>query len=404
MAFRDDHDALRAKADALREQLESARRELRAHEIEDEQDEEELAYLRAQLARSKSPRRFWTSWRTVALSLAVVGAFSVYMWWLVTDVPPALSERGASSSVNPTEPPAPPAPLYGRDAVSFGAVVAMSQGEGPAVGDGCVLDAELIAHGRVGRVRLACRDVVYDSMERGEREALAWDTGYREVVIAPSHFVYALRYFDTGRRTGPRPVIRVDTDADELRVTRAADAGHPFDAVLHVEPWSTARSGQPLRRGSDDTSMSAEERRDAQARGIALAGQCDLDGAWRGLVRTAYGDLDGLSLAPSSTRALTVIRHGRPPQDYEMDADPVLTSPLGAAGAAALDFTRGDGTAVVTAGDQRLDGRFGPGCATFLGVVLGQPAPTTFFMRRLSDAERGLDVDDPAGERGPRAP
>jgi hypothetical protein len=247
-----------------------------------------------------------------------------------------------------------------------------------------VLEAELLAGLRVGRVRVICAAVLYDSTESGGAEISMHEATATEARVAADEHVYALSYRDTGMRTGPRPQLTVSTETGEIRVTRAPDVASPFTAVLRVEPWSTPRPGPAL---GASPAQASEPSRSAPSR-------CDLAGSWEGRVRDGNGEQTPFTLAPSRTTSTVVRRNGRLVRSTTSESDPEVLNPIGPSGPARLELACADGRASAKVGDTSFEGRFGPDGMTFLGRVTGPGAPATFWLRRkLDDEPTAADID-----------
>lgn len=256
MGFRDDREALRARAEALeseasdlREQLERTREALEAQESKDETDEAEIARLRKEVdalrrraGATKPAAGKQTALRRIlpaAVLLAVAGAgAAVYLAQApAVEAPkPAAVAPGQGPAAQAPVPPA-PARQGPLDVIRFGAVVTSAQASTLSAGDGCVLEAELAAPDEVGRVRLWCDGLVYDSRMDGGMEVTMHEAGAAPLEIENGNFVYNLTYRDTGTRTGPRPQILIDSQAQSLRVWRE-DVAEPFDLRLYIEDRS----------------------------------------------------------------------------------------------------------------------------------------------------------------------
>lgn len=405
MGFRDDREALHAKGKALesevallRDELERTKRDLGVHEEKDVQDERELARLRKEVARlsgavgaASAPsvvrRHNLVLGATVAVAL-LGGVMTAVLVASGGSEPPPVR---ASTSVVPESVPEPSdeasaaPPRDGLDIAVFGAIVVESSGPAPPVGEGCVLEADIGASLAVRGARLFCEKQVYDSTQRGGTEMTMRESALVEAEAAPGsgELVYALRYRDTGMRTGPRPQVVVDTQAGAVRVTRAPDVADPFTLVLRVESWSTPRPGPSL--ASEDEEVAPPPTRTPET------SRCDLDGVWEGAERDADGPLPGLTLTPTGSRSTVLRQNGRVVRAESSQLGQAVDSPIGGRGAAEVELACTEGRATLQLTNMRnvrWEGRFGPGGATFLGRVVGGDEPATFWMRRRSPAAR----------------
>lgn len=138
---------------------------------------------------------------------------------------------------------------------------------------------------------------------------------------------------------------RIDV-ADDVGITR--EDGDPSFALRASERRLTIADERHGERWEAELTLDEDPR-------------CNLDGRWTGWTATAEAE-QPLSLEGSRDEQLRVeTREG----------------PIGAT--VELDCLGGEG--VITAGDSRYEGRFGPGFATFIGRVEG-PAPASFVLRR----------------------
>ena len=299
MAFRDDREALRSKAQVLeadvqdlREELARARAALAAHEEKDESDQAELARLRAEVTRLDPEKEVpsptpdvTTQHRSAILAGVFVFAAGIAVLFLAWQ-----ASHGEKPVENAPSPPTPrhlppPAPSPGRapiapgplDVMRFGAVVASAEGSSLSAGDACVIEAEVSASHEVGRVWVWCDDLLYDSTMSGGTEMTAHESHVNALELELGRYVYTLSVQDTGMRTGPRPQIAIDTGSSTTRVWRD-DTATPLDVRLFVEdrsaPVSLASASEASRAsGLVEVRARAVPR---HARGSRTGGPCDL--------------------------------------------------------------------------------------------------------------------------------
>lgn len=273
MVFRDDRDALRAQREALEgevndltDRLEEAKRELRHHEDKDEQDEAELARLRDEVEslrarlgevpeapKKKNPQRAMV----IASLVSTVGvAAGFFLTQQSVDEPPTPRGLGGSASAAAAggQPrvatPPQPTPL---DIATFGAVVLSSEGIDVSAGDGCVLEVRIAGPNRLGHTTVRCGDVIYDSRTDAGTSITSSSSQLTTHVRPDGAFEHSVKYVDVGTRTGPRPQISVDTQAQRMRVW--SEGAEPFDVHFYVDDRSGPWMGRTVTDGRRDASI-----------------------------------------------------------------------------------------------------------------------------------------------------
>lgn len=267
MAFRDDRDALRARADAasreaeeLRDELERAKRDLQAHESKDEHDEKELAELRRKVARLEGKRPPGDASQTNRGGFIAVGAAAVFFLVVGAVTYTTSSEtmeaaappKPAVAVPTPPEPqPEPPPTAVGpapNDVAVWPALVARSEGDGPAVGTGCAVVGALTRGPDFRDLEIHCGpEPLYRSGMSGGAEMTMHESSLRSLVAAGDHGYEVFEgatYQDVGTRSGPRPQVRFESSERRLRVWR--EVGERFDLTLLVDARSAPRIGEPL--------------------------------------------------------------------------------------------------------------------------------------------------------------
>lgn len=254
MTYRDERDALRERVETLQEDLNEAERKIaeqkaneekqaRVEVIEQRMNEarRELDGLANELERLKgAPQRpqksnsvYVVLAASGALALAGIGAgFFLALRSaperemppepapqkpaeVVATVPPLPPEPAPTVAPVPVPEATPPAPARTAE-VSFKGRVAQSTGMGPRAGSACTLLALLEGNGgEKGRVRsleVQCGgQKVYDSRDKLEGMSM-FSAGFAELAGKQAGtFTYAIRYSDTGSRSGPRTQISIDT-------------------------------------------------------------------------------------------------------------------------------------------------------------------------------------------------
>jgi len=268
MAFRDDREALRARAEMLEGDLEHTSEELRrtqdalrAQEEKDERDEDELARLRKRLAklekreiRKRAGREKSSTWYTPAGKSAKRGALAGILVLLIPmavgigifvalgdDSPPLVPTNATAPTVVAETPESPPPTATAR----FGALVVSDTGFGVPVGSGCVIEARLAGGPTVSVVLVTCGAVVYDSATDDAADKSVFSSQVSESLRNGAR-VYSMRFSDQARREGERPFFHLDTTAGSAEIRRADGAA----LVLAIDDWSVGRHGIALSNGA----------------------------------------------------------------------------------------------------------------------------------------------------------
>lgn len=264
MGYRDDREALRARAEMLESDLEERERELdglreelRRQEEKDEGDEQEIARLRAQLAelqqttdlavtaaaaeRSRRARpvsdggaggRAWLAY----LPFAGLVIFIVFRLWVGlhddkvdSDMARATHRGlGPSAVASPAATAETPATI---DVASFGAVVVSDTGFGVPPGAGCLLEAAIAAGPSVQSMRLSCGEVLYER----DAKSSGGVTAVADSVMRGGSPVYSITWFD---EAGTAPgTLHFDLDPRRSTATLTRDDA---TLVLAVDDWSSA--------------------------------------------------------------------------------------------------------------------------------------------------------------------
>ena len=292
MAFRDDRDALRARAEALesdiadlQQKLERASDALLQQEEKDDRDEAEMASLRDEVqslrkrlgvaessretgkggARKRkqdkpdssfrlanananptpalAQRRSWV-FVGVATAVAVVGAAAFVLQGSSRDKTPDVGKpTDDSATVEPPKIPTPgtgavnPPPPAGPQSAVFAAEVVTAEGLPLEPGSGCVFEVGLGPAPSVQTVRLVCGAPLYDSTMSAGTEMTVHESS---IALVPdsSGLVERLSYRDTGMRTGMRPQLRIDSLVGSADIWRDTDPA--FRLHLRVDDRSAA--------------------------------------------------------------------------------------------------------------------------------------------------------------------
>lgn len=261
MGFRDDREALRARARAAEERARRAEREreelhaeLERARADDAADEAEIRRLRERLRKlepSAAPtepgerkRRgalfgaFFAGW---VLLVAGYAAFSRLSPGSEAPAPPPAPAEPEPAAAAAPEPRPPPSPL---DRVRLGGVVLEAEGiDGVSPGDGCVVDRSLTRERRASlQVRCAGR-LVFDSAESTGAGMTSSSGGVREHAAGDGWVVRTLSHSLTGRWTGPQAQIELDPSRRALRIWREGIDAR--DLRIFVETAAATR-GAPL--------------------------------------------------------------------------------------------------------------------------------------------------------------
>lgn len=241
MTYRDEREALRGRIQGLEQDLQDARRvqqddeakrariaqiEARMHEAEGD-----LKAMRAELetlGAARRPKRL--SWTVVAAAVAVVlvGA-SVASFRLLQPAHQAPFEEPLEPAV--AAPPPPEVETPAPTAIPTPAETAraavppvevqwtgkVTRANGLAIGPGapCVVSATLASDqgkARVSRLSVKCGDkVLYQSWDKLEGMSMSSYGFAEEPGKEAGTFAYAVKYGDTGARSGPRTQVSLDT-------------------------------------------------------------------------------------------------------------------------------------------------------------------------------------------------
>ena len=189
-------------------------------------------------------------------------------------------------------------PLSPSDVAVFGAEVVAVEGrprpsagaggsgaKAVAVGDGCLIRAQLLEGPAVGHLSASCAGRPhYRSTDPAGQGVTLRDQKISELPgPAPGSRRYALSYQDTGARTGPRPQIEVDTRTWSARIYRQGD--EPWSLTLHVSDVSFPRYGTSLGKARGDEEVApavryqalvVDERGRPPAAAMGREGPCEL--------------------------------------------------------------------------------------------------------------------------------
>lgn len=272
MGFRDDNEALRARAKAADERARRLERdmarleaELREARADDAADEAEIRRLREQLralgheARpttstdaATGARARWVIAGTV-LAVAAVVALVFALSRQPPDARPAPPEAASQEGPAAASSPAGPA-ITPLDRVRLGGVVEAVDGvDGVAVGDGCVVDQALAREGR-GPLEVRCggRTVFRSSEPTGAGMSRSGGRVY-ERPVGDARVARSLDYELVGSWSGPQAQIQLDPRRHGLRIWR--EGLDETDLRVHVE-GAAASEGQPLVRRGLPTAVS----------------------------------------------------------------------------------------------------------------------------------------------------
>lgn len=259
MAFRDDRDAQKQKAEELQRALTAAEAELAAGREQAERTRElerELAAAKAHLARIEerlpAPK---SSSRAVWLALAGVGVTGAVGAFLLARSPAPIPEHAAvavepvavapplalttrpvtpAPSVSPT--PEGPIPPMRETTAIWRAKVKSATGLPLAVGSAC--EVESVWGNRRGReVVVRCgKEVLYRSTDKLEGMAQMGHDFIESIGDAPATARGTLTWNDVGSRSGPRTQASVDTGASSAAAWR--ETAPAFRVELTVAPLS----------------------------------------------------------------------------------------------------------------------------------------------------------------------
>ncbi len=264
MAFRDDRDALRAKAEAARREAEELQSELAeakaalaAQTAKDVRDERELERLRAQVERlggpPRQPKAHPNRPMYIALGVGLVVAIGAGTA-LFARGDKAAVDRVPVGGVPPAEqhiaggPEASPAPVQ-PSVVRLPGIVVRSDGASQLAGRGCIVEATLTEGPAIRSVSVYCDGLLYEPGQSSGTGMTLRDSSVVEATSDPGAWRYRLSYQDTGERTGPRPQVRLDSARHALRVWRESE--DPFDLEIFVDEWSSVRRGEALSSGEE---------------------------------------------------------------------------------------------------------------------------------------------------------
>lgn len=250
MTYRDERDALRERVETLEEDLGEAQRKIaeqkaneekraRVELIESRMNEarreldllsRELSDLRgtpAQVPQKTSYRPLVFACGLLTIAMGVAGFFVASrsappapvqqprgkLAEVVAPVPPPTPEPTPEPAPEPS-PPEPSRPMRTAK-TKFTAKVTNASGMGPKVGAKCLVLAALESDGEKGRVQdisVNCGGLsIYDSSDKLEGMSMN-SAGMAELPGKVSGTqTYAIRYSDTGARSGPRTQISLDT-------------------------------------------------------------------------------------------------------------------------------------------------------------------------------------------------
>lgn len=267
MGFRDDNEALRARAKAAEDRAaraeterERMERELAEAKANDEADAKRIAELEKRLARLEPsaaqpamlrPRR--AAILGVATSLVVgVGMVAFFLVQPKSEpavpgfVPPGIP---AAAPAAPQLPPAaPPEPVSPLERVRLAGVVRAATGvEGLEPGDGCVADLGLDGDFGGLEVRCAAGDIVrtvFDGTEPTGGGLTNVSDQIREARTVPGRVTRTMSYTLVGQWSGPQAQIQLDPDQRMLRIWR--DGLGARGVLIHLESAAADRGTPTL--------------------------------------------------------------------------------------------------------------------------------------------------------------
>jgi hypothetical protein len=279
MPFRDDHDALRSRAEGLEAELGEARRELASARSRAEHTEElkaELATLRTKLelleASVETNRGPHRSASVVSKTLAVVLAAAGCVAALVAsqrareerlseytaDVPRRIEKQAeavAPIGDDPSPAAAPPSEPVRTIEATWTGKVRRSTGSGLRTGAQCTLTATLSATSETApHVVVACggKEIYSSHALLNGISSNSWNVADSPVGSSGS-YRYRFKFDDIGARTGPRTQASINTF--ERAASVWGDSTPAFRVDMTFEADSAPVSGKPVRRIADPASV-----------------------------------------------------------------------------------------------------------------------------------------------------
>jgi hypothetical protein len=275
MGYREERDALRARAEGLEQDLGQARGELtRAQDAlrqaqqstpweRIEQLERDLAAaqqtlhdIRAQMAATERPppKAHTRAAAMVAILVLAMGAGAAA--FVARRPAPVIVQAPVPPRPQPAPPafevetgvapaPPPPAPMQRLFSARWTGSIAGASGAALKQGAACAVEATVMSTGTdlsVHALEVRCGDsTLYRSKD--ELNGISMTSSEVTAVTAPSSdgTAYTLRYDDTGDRTGARSQISLSTTDGEARIWRATVP--VFDVRLKLDRLSSSAAG-----------------------------------------------------------------------------------------------------------------------------------------------------------------
>ncbi|MDC0747172.1 hypothetical protein [Polyangium mundeleinium] len=272
MTYRDERDALRGRIQGLEQDLQDARisqqsaeeKRARIEQIEGRmrEAEQDLQALRSELASLRGappqPKKSSLGAPLLLVGTVLLAITGSVVLLVAKDEPPppphepVVSPAVATAPVPVVEPPRPetsPAPASARQvAARWEGKVTRANGLPLAPGASCVVNSTLEGNGDTGRVvdlAVTCGGrPVYDSKDKLEGMSM---NGYglgEEGGKALGTFRYAVRYSDTGARSGPRTQVSLDSTQGQGAVW--SDVVPIFRVEFQLPPLSVPVRGERL--------------------------------------------------------------------------------------------------------------------------------------------------------------
>ncbi len=286
MAFRDDRDALKHKAEDLEAQLKAAQAEIdrnrdeagRAARLEQElaQAREMLQRIEAQLP-ARAPRASASRVGLFvggAVALAGLGGFLLLraepapvpppVASVAAVSPPAVQAPAPLATLPKVSPVAPPSPPVTAQRVRWPAKVKTATGLPLAKGAACSIDAVLRAS-KPHEVTVSCgAEILYRSTDKLEGMAHMSSGAGEQPGLAKDTAQARLKWDDVGARTGPRTQASLDTSARAAVAFR--ETAPAFRVELDVATWS-----EPYPRDNSDLAFSTRVAQKAKVSSVAGA-------------------------------------------------------------------------------------------------------------------------------------
>jgi hypothetical protein len=284
MGYREERDALRARAEGLEQELGQARDELtRAQEalqnaqqttpwerIEQlERDltaaQQALRDIRAQMATTERPppRPNATAAIVAAMVTFVLVGAATAAFFLVRRPSTVIVEAPVPPRPRPAPPalevqtgavpaPTPPPPLHRLFPARWTGSVASAAGAALKQADACTVEATVMSAGEelsVNAVEVRCGDqTLYRSSDELNGISMTSSAVTAETTPSSDGTAYTLRYDDMGDRTGARSQISLSTADRQARIWRTTVPA--FDVRLKLDRLSSTAAG-PIERPAE---------------------------------------------------------------------------------------------------------------------------------------------------------